>query len=281
MEKLFIEERRDNGVVVLTLNRPEVHNAFNDELIAALIEGLQALNSDPSVRVVQLRGAGKSFSAGADLNWMQRMAQYSWEENYQDSLKLASLMSTLANMSMPTMAVVQGAAFGGGVGLVAACDFALASDRASFCLSEVKLGLIPAVISPYVVRAIGARAARRYFVTAERFDADTALRTGLVQEVVPHDTLTQRADEVCDAIANNGPLAVREAKKLVSLVAESPIDEEIIRETANRIADRRASPEGMEGIRAFLEKRPPVWPPVDKFSLKLFDDDGEEVLDDQ
>ncbi|RMH47745.1 MAG: enoyl-CoA hydratase/isomerase family protein [Gammaproteobacteria bacterium] len=281
MEKLFIEERRDNGVVVLTLNRPEVHNAFNDELIAALIEGLQALNSDPSVRVVQLRGAGKSFSAGADLNWMQRMAQYSWEENYQDSLKLASLMSTLANMSMPTMAVVQGAAFGGGVGLVAACDFALASDRASFCLSEVKLGLIPAVISPYVVRAIGARAARRYFVTAERFDADTALRTGLVQEVVPHDTLTQRADEVCDAIANNGPLAVREAKKLVSLVAESPIDEEIIRETANRIADRRASPEGMEGIRAFLEKRPPVWPPVDKLSLKLFDDDGEEVLDDQ
>ncbi len=281
MEKLFIEERRDNGVVVLTLNRPEVHNAFNDELIATLTESLQVLNSDPSVRVVQLRGAGKSFSAGADLNWMQRMAQYSWEENYQDSLKLASLMSTLANMRMPTVAVVQGAAFGGGVGLVAACDFALASDKASFCLSEVKLGLIPAVISPYVVRAIGARAARRYFVTAERFDADTALRMGLVQEVVPHDTLTQRADEVCDAIATNGPLAVREAKKLVSLVAESPIDEEIIRETANRIADRRASPEGMEGIRAFLEKRPPVWPPVDKLSLKLFDDDGEEVLDDQ
>lgn len=247
------------GVATLTLTRAELHNAFDDELIRELTAALKSVANNGAARVLVLRGDGKSFCAGADLNWMKRMANYSWDENYQDSLALAGLMQTLAGLQIPSIAVVQGAAFGGGVGLVACCDMAFASDKASFCLSEVKLGLIPAVISPYVIRAMGERAARRYFVSAERFDAQEALRLGLVHEVVAPEALDAKVESVVNAITANGPMAVLAAKKLVNFVADHAIDEELIRETAQRIADIRASAEGREGVGAFLEKRPATW----------------------
>ena len=255
----IVINKDERGVATITLNRPDVHNAFDDALIRDLTVALQKFNADDSVRVVVLRSTGKSFSAGADLNWMKRMADYSWNQNYQDSLGLATLMQTLASMRQPTIAVVQGAAFGGGVGLVACCDIALASDKASFCLSEVKLGLIPAVISPYVIEAIGARAAKRYFVSAERFPAETALRLGLVHELFGGEQLEQAADSLIDTILSNGPVAVLEAKKLIKQVEGKVIDEELIRHTAQKISDIRASAEGKEGIGAFLEKRSPNW----------------------
>ncbi len=256
------------GVGTLTLNRPDLHNAFDDTLIRDLTEALQAMNADDSVRVIVLRALGKSFSAGADLNWMKRMAGYSWSQNYQDSLGLATLMQTLATLSKPSVAVVQGAAFGGGVGLVACCDIALASSTASFCLSEVKLGLIPAVISPYVIAAIGERAAKRYFVTAERFNAETALRLGLVHELYAPDHLDAEVEKLVDTLLANGPVAVQEAKRLIARVAGKPIDEDLVRFTAQKIADLRASAEGREGIGAFLEKRTPNWDVKDSTDLE-------------
>ena len=260
MENSAILIHKDpRGVGNVTLNRADVHNAFDDVLIKDLTNAIQAFEQDDSVRVICLRSTGKSFSAGADLNWMKRMAGYSWQQNYQDSLGLATLMQTLASTTKPTIGVIQGAAFGGGVGLVACCDIALASDKASFCLSEVKLGLIPAVISPYVIAAIGERAAKRYFVTAERFNADTALRLGLVHELFEAEQLESEAEKIIDAILANGPVAVYEAKKLIAKVANQPIEEEIIRFTAQKISDIRASAEGKEGVTAFLEKRSPNW----------------------
>lgn len=248
-----------SGVATLTLNRAELHNAFDDALIRELATALKAVDAHPQARVLVLRGAGKSFCAGADLNWMKCMADYSWDENYQDSLSLAGLMQALAGLKIPSIAVVQGAAFGGGVGLVACCDMAFASDKASFSLSEVKLGLIPAVISPYVVRAIGERAAHRYFVSAERFDAAEALRLGLVHQVLAPEALDDKVTEVVNAILANGPMAVLAAKKLIAFVSGKPIDEDVIRETAQRIADIRASAEGREGVGAFLDKRKADW----------------------
>lgn len=249
----------ENGLAIVQFNRPDIHNAFDEVLIRELTGVLENLNNDNKVRVVLLKSTGKSFSAGADLNWMQRMAAYSWTENYQDSLSLATLMQTLACMDKPTIAAVQGSAFGGGVGLVACCDIALCAPAAQFCLSEVKLGLIPAVISPYVIAAIGERAAKRYFVSAERFSADTALRLGLVHEVIDAEKLDDAAMELAQAIIANGPNAVGEAKRLIKRVAGKAIDEEVIRHTATKIADIRASTEGREGITAFLEKRAPDW----------------------
>ncbi|MBI2381004.1 MAG: enoyl-CoA hydratase/isomerase family protein [Gammaproteobacteria bacterium] len=247
------------GVATLTMSRAELHNAFDDQVIHELTEALRGIGDNPEVRVLVLRGEGKSFCAGADLNWMKRMAGYSWDENYQDSLGLAGLMQSLARLKMPSIAVVQGAAYGGGVGLVACCDMAFASDKASFCLSEVKLGLIPSVISPYVVRAMGERAARRYFVTAERFDAAEALRIGLVHSVVAPEALDEHVQGVVNAILANGPKAVLAAKRLIDFVANEKLDEDLIRETAQRIADIRASDEGREGVGAFLEKRKANW----------------------
>lgn len=247
------------GLATLTLKRAELHNAFDDELIRELIDALRSVRREVSARVLLLKGEGKSFCAGADLNWMKRMAGYSWDENYQDSLSLASLMQTLATLPIPTIVAVQGAAFGGGVGLVACCDMAIASEKAQFCLSEVKLGLIPAVISPYVVRAIGERAARRYFVSAERFTAHEALRLGLVHELVAPEALDEKVQALVAAILANSPAAVIAAKKLVEFVSNKPIDEMIVRDTAQRIADMRASAEGREGVAAFLEKRAPNW----------------------
>ncbi len=259
-EPMFLQAVDDAGVARLTLKRPEVHNAFNDELIADLTAALKRLEQDPAVRAVLLAAEGKSFSAGADLNWMKRMAGYSEEENRADARGLAGLMRRLDGLAKPTVALVQGAAYGGGVGLVACCDIAIAATRASFCLSEVKLGLIPAVISPYVIAAIGARAARRYFVTAERFDAEAALRLGLVQEVVAPEELEAAGRRVLDALLAGGPEAQAAAKRLVRDLAGLPIDDALVEETAKRIAEVRAGAEAREGVSAFLEKRPPAWP---------------------
>jgi methylglutaconyl-CoA hydratase len=259
---LAIAHRGPVGLV--TMNRAEKHNAFDDVLIRELTEAFRAMEGDDSVRVVVLSGTGKSFSAGADLNWMKRMAGFSKEENQRDAMGLAALMRTLAHLRKPTVARVHGAAYGGGVGLVACCDIAVAAPAASFSLSEAKLGLIPAVISPYVVAAIGERAARRYFLTAERFDAAEAWRLGLVHEVASsEDALDEKVGLVVDALLACGPAAQREAKELVRAVSNKPVTSELIQDTAERIAKLRASPEGREGVAAFLEKRRASWVPPD------------------
>ncbi len=249
----------DNGIATITLNQPDIHNAFDEILIAQLTQTLKRFDADPAVKVLILKAAGKSFSAGADLNWMKKMADYSRSENYRDSLLLAELMSTLYQMNCPTIAAVQGAAFGGGVGLVACCDIAIASERAIFCLSEVKLGLIPAVISPYVVKAIGERASKRYFVTAERFDATRAYELGLISEVVEVNELNANVNAIAERIINNGPEAVKFAKGIINDVVNKDIDAPLRSMTAHRIADVRASKQGVEGVSAFLEKRKPNW----------------------
>ena len=259
VQPLFLEEIDDNGVAQIVLTRTEVHNAFNEDLIAELTTVLKGIEADDRIRALVLSAQGKSFSAGADLNWMKRTAGYSEKQNLADARALAGLMRTLDRFAKPTLSLVHGAALGGGVGLVACCDIAIASTRASFCLSEVKLGLIPAVISPYVVAAIGPRAARRYFVTAERFDAQEALRLGLVHEVVPHDELDMAGGRVLAALMEGGPEAQGAAKRLVRDVSAGPVDDELIDETAKRIAKVRTGYEAKEGISAFLEKRKPNW----------------------
>ncbi len=260
MDRTSIDLEKDGrGCATLTLDRPDLHNAFDDGLVAALTAALDGLGRDDAVRVVLLAARGKSFSSGADLGWMRRTAGYSREENLRDARGLAALMRTLDGLPKPTIALVQGPAYGGGVGLVACCDVALASPRATFCLSEVKLGLVPAVISPYVVAAIGARAARRYALTAEAFDAAEARRIGLVHEVVAEDALRATAGRISDALLRNGPRAVAAAKALVARVARAPLDDALVAETAERIASIRASDEGREGLAAFLEKRTPGW----------------------
>lgn len=258
-EPLFLEEVGDNGVARITLTRTNVHNAFNDNLIEELTGSLRGLESDRRVRAVVLAAQGKSFSAGADLTWMGRMAGYTAAENLQDARALADLMRSLNDLNKPTLALVQGPAFGGGVGLVACCDIALAAESASFALTEVKLGLIPAVISPYVISAIGERAARRYFLTAERFSATEAARLGLVHQVVPDEQLESRAVRVLEALLAGGPKAQAAAKALIVAVAKRPLDDELVEDTAGRIAEVRVGAEGREGIKAFLEKRKPKW----------------------
>lgn len=255
----LLSEIDEYGRATITLNRPEIHNAFDDTLISALTGELDRLARDKSVRMVLLAARGKSFSSGADLNWMRRMADYSFAENLTDAMALAELMKTLANLSKPTIALVQGAAIGGGVGLVACCDIAIASEKVSFCLSEVTLGLIPAVISPYVVEAIGCRAARRYFLTAERFSAAEAHRLGLVHEVVPPDQLHARVDRLSQLLLQNGPHAMTSVKALLTEVNLSCLDDDLIADTVERIAEIRASDEGREGLSAYLEKRKPNW----------------------
>ena len=258
-EPLFLQEIGADGVARLTLNRPEVHNAFNDVLIAELTAALLALEADRRVRSVALAARGKSFSAGADIGWMRRMADHSEAENLEDARALAGLMSTLDRLAKPTVALVQGPVFGGGVGLVACCDVAIAAEEATFCLSEVKLGLIPSVIGPYVVAAMGQAAARRYMLTAERFSARDALRLGLVHEVVPADRLEETGALVLDHLAQGGPGALAAAKDLIFAVAARPADREMVEETARRIARVRAGDEAREGLSAFLEKRAPGW----------------------
>lgn len=257
---LDVDLRNDVGLVAL--NRPDLHNAFNETLIAELTMVLQALEADASVRAVVLTGHGKSFCAGADLNWMKKMSGYSQAENLADAQALALMLRTLNGLSKPTIACVRGAAFGGGVGLVACCDIAVAAQDAIFSLSEAKLGLIPATISPYVIEAIGARQARRYFLTAERFTAAEALRIGLVHEVVPAPELDNQINEILGALLVAGPMAQLECKALIRGVAHRPISPELINGTAEHIAAVRASPEGVEGIAAFLGKRPAAWVPA-------------------
>lgn len=249
-----------HGVATLRLNRPDLHNAFDDCLIGLLTASIDILARDPSVRVIVLTGTGSSFSAGADLNWMRRMAAASEAENRADAENLAGLMRTLAWCPKPTLAKVQGSAFGGGVGLIACCDIAIAIDSARFGLTETRLGLVPAVISPYVVDAIGARNARRYFQTGELFDASSALRMGLIQQVADSsEALDARCQEVLKRCLDNGPEAVQAAKRLVwRLAPRSLADQEILdRDNARLIAQLRVSAEGQEGLSAFLEKRRP------------------------
>jgi methylglutaconyl-CoA hydratase len=248
-----------NGVATVTLDRPEVHNAFDDEVIAELTRAFRRLGSDPAARIVVLRANGKSFSAGADLEWMQRVAHYSHEQNVADAMALAEMLRALDACPRPTVALVQGPAYGGGVGLVAACDIAIAADAASFALTEVRLGLIPAVISPYVIAAIGERACRRYFLTAERFSAADAYRLGLVHQVVPDDRLDAVAAEFMARLRACGAAAQAAAKELIRDVARRPIDDAMVRDSTERIARQRVSAEGREGVAAFLEKRKPVW----------------------
>lgn len=250
----------DGGVGILTLNRAQRHNAFDEELIAEITAGLRELASTPQVRIVVLSSTGKSFCAGADLNWMKRAAAYTPEENLRDAIGLAELLSTLNELPKPTIARVQGPAYGGGVGLIAACDIAIGTYDALFALSEVKLGIVPAVISPYVLAAIGERYCRRYMLTAERFSAAEAYRIGLLHELVPgEEQLDDAIAELVDTLLANGPQAQAECKALIRVVAGQPIDAETIEETAQRITRVRASEEGREGLAAFLEKRPPNW----------------------
>lgn len=256
-----IRLEREAGLARLTLARPQVHNAFDDALIAELTEALDQLEADPSVRMVLLTGDGSTFSAGADLGWMRRMAQASEAENLADSLRLARLMRTLNFLSKPTLARVNGSAYGGGVGLVACCDLAIGVDGAKFSLSEVKLGLVPAVISPYVTAAIGPRQARRLFTGAEVVDAAEAGRIGLLHQVVTPAELDASVERALHFWSKGGPNAQREAKQLALRMAG------FTRESAERtdadnaalIARLRTSPEGQEGLTAFLDKRPPGW----------------------
>ena len=258
MDKV-ITDIDDHGVAQVRLNNPDKHNAFDDEIIGELTEAFVAIVDNSNVRVMVLGSEGKSFSAGADLEWMKRMASYSYDENLRDASALALMLKTLNEIPQPTIARVQGAAFGGAVGLVSCCDMAVAASAASFSLSEVKIGLVPATISPYVIAAIGQRAARRYFVTAERFDAHRALQLGLVNEVVDAEQLDQEIDRLINALLANGPEAVTGAKQLVFDVAGKPIDQQLIDATCETIAAIRVSEQGQEGLQAFLERRKPQW----------------------
>ncbi|SFS18551.1 methylglutaconyl-CoA hydratase [Dyella sp. OK004] len=249
------------AVRTITLNRPQLHNAFDDGLIAELTTALEEAGNDAAVRVVVLTGAGASFSAGADLNWMRGMAKASEAENREDSLRLARLMRTLQFLPKPTVARINGAAYGGGVGLVACCDIAISVDSAKFGLTEVKLGLVPAVISPYVIHAIGLRQARRLFLTGELFDAVTAQRIGLLHQCVAADALDETVEATVSALAKAGPIAQAEAKQLALRVAgiNEAEAEQIDRDNAALIARLRVSAEGQEGLGAFLDKRTPRW----------------------
>ncbi|MES2941671.1 MAG: enoyl-CoA hydratase/isomerase family protein [Pseudomonadota bacterium] len=251
-------------VATVTLNRPEVRNAFNDEVIAELTQAFKDLGSRADVRCIVLAANGLAYCAGADLNWMRSMAGYSHEQNLADAGQLAAMMQTIYECPKPTIAKIQGDVYAGGTGLVAVCDMAVSVDTAQYCLSEVKLGLIPATISPYVIRAMGARAAHRYFLTAERFGAAEAWRIGFVHEVVPAAALDAKVAELTQALVNAGPEAVRLCKKLVQDVAGQEITPALVSMTVAGIADIRVSAEGREGLQSFLQKRKPNWLLADK-----------------
>ena len=250
----------DDSVGILTLNKAERHNAFDEQLVDEITGGLLELEADPRVRVVVLSSTGKSFCAGADLNWLRRSATWTAQENLRDARQLARLLSTLNEFSKPTVARVQGPAYGVGIGLIAACDIAVATYDALFALTEVKLGLVPAVVCPYVMAAIGERYARRYMLSAERFSAAEAYRIGLVHEIVPgEEQLDEAIGEIVDNLLKNGPQAQAECKALIRVIAGQPIDESTSEETAQRMTRVRSSEEGQEGLAAFLEKRKPNW----------------------
>ncbi len=246
-------------VAEVWLNRPDVRNAFNDEVIAELTQTFQQLAAQPELRVVLLSGRGKAFCAGADLNWMRAMADYSWEQNRADAQRLADMLWTLDQCPVPVVGRVQGDCYAGGMGLASICDVLVASSNVTFCLSEARLGLLPATISPYVIRAMGVQAARRYFTTAERLSAAQAHSMGLVHELCEPEALDAKVAEIVATLVANGPAAVKACKQLVRDVAGQDITEALRAETARRIADIRASSEGKEGLQSFLGKRPPNW----------------------
>jgi methylglutaconyl-CoA hydratase len=248
-----------DGVARVTLDRPDLRNAFDDELISSLTTVFNAIGSDGSIRVMILGGNGPAFCAGADLNWMKRMAAYDYPANQRDAQALADMLAALDRMPKPTIARVHGPAFAGGTGLVAACDIAVGTHEAKFCFSEAKLGLSPATISPHVLRAIGERAARRYFLTAEVFDAEEAHRIGMLSLLVPASEIDSEIEKLLAHLLAGGPEAMRKIKELVRAVASHPLDDALVADTAQRIAEIRVSPEGKEGIAGFLEKRKPSW----------------------
>ena len=254
-----LEVRRQGAVAQVFLNRPELRNAFNETGIAELRDTFARLGADAGLRAIVLGGHGKAFCAGADLSWMRSMAGYSWAQNHADATGLADMLWTLWSCPVPIVGRIQGDCYAGGVGLAATCDVLVAAEGVQFCLSEARLGLLPATIGPYVVRALGEQAARRYFITAERFGAAQAQALGFVHEVVPADRLDAKVDEIVAALVANGPAAVRACKQLVKDVAGSPLSAQLRDDTARRIADIRASAEGREGVQAFLNKREPAW----------------------
>lgn len=255
----LLQELSPNGVLRLTMNRPEVHNAFDDHQALRLINALEAAASNPAVKVVVLGSNGKSFSAGGDINYMRKMGSNTYEQNLADGGQLAKLMKVLNYLPKPTIARVQGAAMGGGVGLVCCCDIVVGTPKTRLALSEIKLGVLPATISPYVIRTIGQKAARRLFMTGEMVDADWALRLGFVSELVAEENLDARIEEIAGMMLKNAPRGLALAKQLVFDVAEGDIDDEMIQHTVRFIADVRDSDEGREGLSAFLEKRAPNW----------------------
>jgi methylglutaconyl-CoA hydratase len=258
MSSLLLTET--GAVARVALNRPEVRNAFNDEGIAELTETFRLLGARTDLRAIVLAAEGKAFCAGADLNWMKAMAGYSWDDNQQDAARLAEMLWTIYRCPVAVVARVQGDVYAGGVGLVACADIVVSSAQAGYCLSEAKLGLLPATIGPYVVKAMGERAARRYFTTAERFDAATAHELGLVHELVDSvEALDAKVNELTAALCANGPAAVRACKRLVLDLAEAPLSDETRADTARRIADIRASSEGKAGVQSFLNKSPAPW----------------------
>jgi len=252
-------DRTPAGIALVWLNRPDVRNAFNEIMIAELTAAFRALDADAAVRAIILAGHGKAFCAGADLNWMKKMAGYSFEQNYDDALGLANMLHTVHTVKKPTLARVHGAAFAGGMGLVAACDIAIAAQSAEFCLSEAKLGLVPATISPYVIAAMGARAAYRYMLTAEPFPAAEAYRIGFVQEIAQDEEIDGVINQILGHLVAGSPAAHAATKDLIRSVAGQRLAPDLIKDTATRIAAARASEEGKEGMRSFLEKRKPAW----------------------
>jgi len=258
---LLVEHK--NGLAILTLNKPAINNAFDDEMISLLIMALDDCSLNDDIKVIQLRGEGKHFSAGADLNWMRSMAQLDFGENQKDASQLARLMSTLYHLNKPTVAVIQGASYGGAVGLIACCDIAIATEGSSFCLSEVKIGLVPAVISPYVIKAIGERQARRYFISGEVISAEKALAMNLIHEVLPAPEVDDHVETLCNQLLKNGPNAMGICKNLVQKVSSEALhqgqNDNLTLYTRDLIAQVRVSDEGQEGLSAFLEKRPARW----------------------
>ena len=256
-----LDVRRDGAVAHVYLNRPELRNAFNDAVIAELSAAFAALGADPGLRVIVLGGHGKSFCAGADLSWMRAMADYGWDENRADAQGLADMLWAIYRCPLPVIGRIHGDCYAGGVGLAAVCDILVAAEGVTFCLSEARLGLLPATIGPYVVKALGEQASRRYFTTAERFDAGTAKALGFVHEVVAAEALDAKVAELVAALVANGPQAVKACKRLVQDLAGRPIDDALRGDTARRIADVRASEEGKAGVQSFLGKRAPPWLP--------------------
>jgi len=259
MSYQFLQLEQQNQVATVWINRAELHNAFNTQVIEELHACFQALNSRDDIRVVVLAGRGKSFSAGADLNWMKQAGQASQAENEADALKLAKMLQSLATLKQPTIARVHGIAFGGGMGLASACDICIASANAKFATSEVRLGLAPSTISPYVIRAIGARQASRYFLTAERITAEQAQKIGLVHEVTTIEELDSKIDEIVQALLLGGPEAQASSKQLIQLVDQQVLTEELLLQTAQHIAHVRQGSEAKNGLSAFLDKQSPSW----------------------